>query len=61
MSENKKKDGKALYVILDREIYRELEEYCTAVGQTKTAAIENILDSGIKSYFMKDKDQRKAL
>lgn len=46
-----KKDSTALNVKIETQVYRELEDYCRCVGKSKTAAVEDILDSYIKQYF----------
>lgn len=48
-----KKDGKALNCNIDRQIYERLEEYCHEVGQTKTLAIERILNQFFNDYYGK--------
>lgn len=45
-----KKDSRNLNVKLDASIYRRLECYCDALGQTKTTAIERILDKHLTEY-----------
>ena len=46
-----KKDGKSLNCIIDRTVYETLEEYCNEVGQTKTLAVERILQRFFDSYY----------
>lgn len=53
------KDYKDIHIKLSTQIYEELEQYCMDVNETKTDAIENILDTAIKNYYMKIKDERK--
>lgn len=48
-----KKDGKALNCNIDRQVYARLEEYCHEVGQTKTMAIERILNQFFNDYYSK--------
>ncbi len=55
-----KKNGKRITINLDSEVYKELEEYCKAVGQNKTEAIENILDHAIKEFGLKNEKERRA-
>lgn len=45
-----KKDGKYLNIKIRTDIYNTLEAYCEEVGQTKTIAVERILD-----YYFKNK------
>lgn len=51
-----KKDGKALNCNIDRQIYARLEEYCHEVGQTKTMAIERILNQFFNDYYGKSEN-----
>lgn len=53
-----KKDGKALNCNIDRQIYERLEEYCHEVGQTKTLAIERILDQFLNDYYEKSENSK---
>ena len=39
----RKKDGRYISLYIDTAVANELEEYCEAMGQTKTTAIERIL------------------
>ena len=47
----KKKDGKSLNCVIDREVFEQLEDYCNEVGQTKTLAVERVLRQFFKSYY----------
>ena len=53
-----KKDGKALNCNIDRQIYERLEEYCHEVGQTKTMAIERILNHFLNDYYDKSENSK---
>ena len=39
-----KKDGKTVSLLMDKELYERLEEYCDKTYLTKTAAIEKALE-----------------
>lgn len=43
----KKKDGKHLNVYLDRELLERFEKYCEIKGQTKTLALERIIEQAL--------------
>lgn len=53
-----KKDGKSLNCILDRKVYDQLELYCNEVGQTKTLAVERILNQYFTDYYNSNSDQK---
>lgn len=46
-----KKDGRSLNCILERKVYDQLEAYCDEVGQTKTMAVERILNQYFSDYY----------
>ena len=46
-----KKDGRSLNCIIDRKIFEKFEAYCSEVGQTKTLAIERILNQFFNEYY----------
>lgn len=46
-----KKDGRSLNCILERKVYDQLEAYCNEVGQTKTLAVERILNQFFYDYY----------
>lgn len=45
-----KKDYKALNIKIDRTIYEQLEKYCEITGQSKTVAVERILDKAFQQF-----------
>lgn len=45
-----KKDYKNLNIKLDREISERFEKYCNKLGQTKTTAIERILQKHLDEF-----------
>ena len=47
----RKKDGKSLNCIIDREVFEKLEEYCDEMGQTKTLAVERILRQFLEEHI----------
>ena len=49
--QKKKKDGKSLNCVIDRDVYQMLESYCDELGQTKTLAVERILKQHITEYY----------
>ena len=49
--EKKKKDGKSLNCVIDREVYQMLEAYCEDLGQTKTLAVERIPKQHISDHY----------
>jgi len=56
MMAREKKDGKALNCNIDRQVYARLEGYCHEVGQTKTMAIERILNHFFNDYYGKSEN-----
>ena len=46
----RKKDGRYISLYIDTAVADELEEYCEAMGQTKTTAIERILHKHISEW-----------
>lgn len=55
-----KKDGRSLNCIIERELFEQLEVYCSNVGQTKTIAVERALAVYLGEYEETQK-QLKAL
>lgn len=54
----RKKDGRYISLYIDTTVADELEEYCEAMGQTKTTAIERILHKHISEWQeSEDKDK----
>lgn len=54
----RKKDGRYISLYIDTTVADELEEYCEAMGQTKTTAIERILHKHISEWKeSEDKDK----
>ena len=51
----RKKDGKHLNIYLQSDIYDTLEKYSKEKGQTKTVAVERILQSSFEKYYSKKK------
>ena len=49
-----KKDGRCLNVVIERELFEELEEYCNEMGQTKTTAVERIL----RQFFIENRKSK---
>lgn len=49
-----KKDYKNLNIKLQREISEQFEEYCDKMGQTKTTAIERILQKHLEEFNQKE-------
>ncbi len=50
-----KKDYKNLNIKLQKEISDQFEEYCAKLGQTKTTALERILQKHLEEYRLKEK------
>lgn len=46
-----KKDGRYINYYISRDVYEKLERYCDEMGQTKTIAIERILNSYLDNYL----------
>lgn len=49
-----KKDYKNLNIKLERKISEQFEEYCDKMGQTKTTAIERILQKYLEEQSTKE-------
>lgn len=49
-----KKDGRYINYKIRRDLYERLEQYAEEKGQSKTVAIERILEAHLNEYF-KDK------
>ena len=49
-----KKDGKPVSLIMDKDLYKRLEEYCDETYMTKTATIEKAL----KELLDKERPQK---
>ena len=54
-----KKDAKILNIKLATPISDKLERFCEESGQTKTIAVERLLDSRLDEYFEKPEELRK--
>ena len=54
-----KKDYKNLNIKLQKDISDQLEEYCERLGQTKTTAIERILQKHLEEYRTKEMEEKK--
>lgn len=54
-----RKDYIAFHVKADAEIMRRFEEYCDAVGQTKTTAFERIIAAFLDQYEADKKADKK--
>ncbi len=46
----KNKEWKALNIKLDKKVYEGLEKYCEITGQSKTVAVERILDKAFQEF-----------
>lgn len=53
-----KKDGKHLNLYIKRELMESFDQYCEAVGQAKTVAMERMMDRCLKEYFNKPEKER---
>ena len=53
-----KKDGRSLNCILERKVYDQLELYCNEVGQTKTLAVERILNQYFTDYYNNNSNKK---
>ena len=53
-----KKDAVVINMKLLRSIAEELEKYCEETGQSKTMAIERMVDNELKIYFSQEEGKR---
>ncbi len=53
-----KKDAVLLSLKLERHINERLEKYCAETGQTKTTAIERMLQNELEKYFEQPEGKR---
>lgn len=53
-----KKDAVLLSLKLERQINDRLEKYCAETGQTKTTAIERMLQNELEKYFEQPEGKR---
>lgn len=53
-----KKDGKVINMKLNMTTYENLEQYCEESGQTKTRAVERILNKYFDNYFERPESER---
>lgn len=53
-----KKDAIPLNIKLDRYISERLADYCEKTGQTKTLAIERMLQNELEQYYMQPEGKR---
>ena len=53
-----KKDGKVINMKLNMTTYENLEQYCKESGQTKTRAVERILNKYFDNYFERPESER---
>lgn len=51
-----RKDYKILSCRIERNVYEQLDKFCEQSGQTKTVAIERILNRYFANYFEEKKD-----
>lgn len=54
-----KKDGKHISFYANKDIVEMLEKYAEAKGQTKTTALERILEEHITNYYSNQKGSQK--
>lgn len=54
-----KKDGRYINYRIKREIYEMLERYAEEKGQSKTVAIERILEAHLSAYFAENTNNSK--
>lgn len=52
-----KKDGRYINYKIRRDLYEMLERYAEEKGQSKTVAIERILEAHLTEYFKGKKDE----
>ena len=53
-----KKDAVMLNIRLDRVIAETLADYCERTGQTKTMAVERMLQNELKKYYQQPEGKR---
>lgn len=53
-----KKDAVMLNIRLNRAIAETLADYCERTGQTKTTAVERMLENELKKYFQQPEKKR---
>lgn len=53
-----KKESVALNIRLDKDVNDTLVKYCEETGQTKTTAIERMLNEALKDYFEQPEGKR---
>ncbi len=53
-----KKDAVVINMKLLRSIAEKLEKYCEETGQSKTMAIERMVDNELKMYFSQEEGKR---
>lgn len=49
-----RKDYKILSCRIERKVYEKLDKFCEQSGQSKTVAIERILDKYFQDFFAKE-------
>ena len=51
-----KKNHKVVSIRMDSDVYEELEKYRIELGITRTRAIEQLIDKGVRDHFFKRED-----
>ena len=54
----RKKDSRALNVLLATTVFEQLEQFCEESGLSKTVAVERIMGQFFQNYFDKSVDDR---
>lgn len=55
-----KKESKAIYINLAKDIYEQLEKFCEDSGQSKTTAVERFIKTGVEEYFEKKNEKHSS-
>ena len=56
-----KKDWKTINLNLEREVTEAFEQYATEVGQSKTVALERIIQYALREYYEQPEGKREPI